>query len=146
MTEREARERAALAAEAVRGRKAAASARQAQDQVERLTTQMLSLKEEVARLGSQIEAANERHEAALTEITGLSTELRQTRDRLHVVYNLKWNQLGQLLREVRQRPVRILKLPVRAVRLLRNDTTGYRANAVASGRGPPVDRGSTPRR
>ena len=123
MTEREARERAALAAEAVRGRKAAASARQAQDQVERLTTQMLSLKEEVARLGSQIEAANERHEAALTEITGLSTELRQTRDRLHVVYNLKWNQLGQLLREVRQRPVRILKLPVRAVRLLRNDTT-----------------------
>ena len=70
MTEREARERAALAAEAVRGRKAAASARQAQDQVERLTTQMLSLKEEVARLGSQIEAANERHEAALTEITG----------------------------------------------------------------------------
>ncbi|MEM9465428.1 MAG: glycosyltransferase [Actinomycetota bacterium] len=139
MPDQESRERAALAAEALRGRKAANRARTAEARVEDLTAQLLAAKEELAetkqqrrtdrqadrderaRLTRQLEAANDAQAAARSEVATLKTELNQTRDRLHVVYNLKWNRFGQLLREVRQRPIRIVKLPGRFLALLRSD-------------------------
>lgn len=121
-----------------------------QHALESAQTELASLRDELADAWNRAARAQVERDQLRTELaasTGsidarrreLEAELAKAKkntakyqDRLQAQYDLKWTRIGALLRDVRRRPVRVVKLPVRLAREVRGVSAPSTARAKQS--------------